>query len=89
MNKYEVYLLSEIKRFVSTHGRVPTSRDFKKGSGYPSIQAYRNHFGLWSTAIRLAGFEPSRTRVENLALPKYIRKVESKNGYLTPTKLKR
>lgn len=84
--KYEEYLLSEIRRFHREHGRVPVSRDFKKGSGYPSIQSYRNHFNQWSDAVRLAGFEPKKVAVVNLSLPKFIRK--STRSVMTCTRLK-
>lgn len=45
-------LLKKIVGFFKKHGRIPLKREL------PS-RAFRQHFGSWNNAIRLAGFEPN------------------------------
>lgn len=46
-------LIEKIKEFHVIHGRIPLKRDFN------SLRIYRQHFGSWNNAIRVAGFEPN------------------------------
>lgn len=46
-------LVDKIKKFYLEHGRIPLKRDFNM------YEEYRQRFGSWNNAIKLAGFEPN------------------------------
>lgn len=46
-------LIKKIKRFYAEHGRIPLKREFN------SLRTFREHFGSWNNAIRIAGFTPN------------------------------
>lgn len=48
------YLISEMKRFYTLHGRSPTNEDFANNSSFPSPKVYNKRFG-WNNALKLAG----------------------------------
>jgi Homing endonuclease associated repeat len=46
-------LISKIQNFYHINGRIPLKREFN------ALKIYRDRFGSWNNAIRLAGFEPN------------------------------
>lgn len=46
-------LIEKIKRFYAEHGRIPLKREFN------SLRTFRERFGSWNNAIRIAGFDPN------------------------------
>jgi len=61
-------LLSNIREFYSTNGRIPLKREFG------SLRVYRTYFGSWNNAIRAAGFVP------NMVL--FSKKFIAKDGHI-------
>jgi len=96
LTSYQTYLLSELHRYHKTNSKIPSARDFGKGSGYPSVQAYKNQFRSWSEAITTAGYTPPQTRwnSERVCLrdvpvkSSHVKpRIRSISGYIPPTKL--
>jgi hypothetical protein len=46
-------LIDRIKKFHAEHGRIPLKREFN------ALRIFRQRFGSWNNAIRIAGFEPN------------------------------
>lgn len=53
-------LISELHRFVSQHGYVPTAGAMDIAIGYPSSHAYLSHFETWNIALESAGLPINR-----------------------------
>lgn len=51
------FLIDELHRFVRENGRVPTIRLMDTTKGYPSVQAYKNHFKTFNNALEVAELE--------------------------------
>ncbi|MDO8470423.1 MAG: hypothetical protein Q7S63_00390, partial [bacterium] len=60
-------LLGRIKEFYVQQGRIPLKREFG------DLRIYRERFGSWNKAIRLAGFEPNKQ--------KFTAKCEANDGH--------
>lgn len=45
-------LIKEIKDFYKNNGRIPLKREFDR-------RVFRQYFGTWNNAIKIAGFEPN------------------------------
>lgn len=56
-------LISELHRFVSQYGQVPTAREMGDAIGYPSSHAYLSHFETWNGALQAAGLPINRNRI--------------------------
>lgn len=50
-------LLEYLKDFYETFGKVPAATDFVNNTEYPSWLTFANHFGSWSNALKLVGFD--------------------------------
>lgn len=48
-------LLDFLRKFDKDNGRSPVQLDFECIPGYPSSMTYRNRFGSWNKALKLAG----------------------------------
>lgn len=48
------FLISELHRFVREKGKVPKYGEMSPRNGYPSIGAYRSHFGTHNNALEMA-----------------------------------
>ncbi len=53
----EAELLSLLKQYYNDYKKVPSLTDFSKNPKYPSPETYRNHFGSWSNAMKLADLD--------------------------------
>ncbi|MDP3052855.1 MAG: hypothetical protein Q8N22_02800 [bacterium] len=47
-------LIDKIRKFYAENGRIPLKREFN------SLRIFRERFGSWNNAIKLAGFEPNQ-----------------------------
>jgi len=54
------FLISELERFVSEEGFVPTQECMKSKLGYPSSSSYKSHFKTWNNALEIANFEVNK-----------------------------
>lgn len=53
-------LIRIIHDFVEKEGRIPTKNEFAKNSSYPDHVTYREYFGTWNNAIKVAGYMPNK-----------------------------
>ena len=64
INKYtDEFLISELHRFVHEHKRIPKAHDMKLTGGYPTHDAYYNHFGSWNNGLKTAGLKINKTNI--------------------------
>lgn len=52
-------LIKDIQKFYKEFHKIPSTRDFKYNSEYPSPDTIIYHFGTWNFAIETAGFTPN------------------------------
>jgi hypothetical protein len=50
-------LLDLLKKYYEKYGKIPSMTDIKRNPDYPSQATYQNHFGSWSNALKLVGFD--------------------------------
>ncbi|PPD55257.1 MAG: hypothetical protein CTY12_01195 [Methylotenera sp.] len=50
-------LLSTIKSFYEKHKRIPTAHETIQLPDFPRYKIFEYHFGSWSNALKLAGFD--------------------------------
>lgn len=53
----DVMIITELRKWVVTHGIIPTYKDMKRKNGLPSWQTIYNHFGSYRRAIMMAGLD--------------------------------
>lgn len=61
MTYTDEFLISELHRFVRENSRVPKMYDLVVKKGYPSYQAYRDHFGSFNSGLETANLEINQT----------------------------
>jgi len=72
-------LIKKIEEFVQKEGRVPTKNEFIKNSLYPDYVTYRDYFGTWNNAIKIAGYNPNQSWFSPKNFSKDLR---AKDGHL-------
>ena len=50
-------LIDLLKKYYEEYGKIPSKTDIKKNPKYPSDNTYFKHFGTWTNALKLAGFD--------------------------------
>lgn len=77
-------LLGCLRQFYEENGRSPTIRDFINNPEYPSSKTYKNHFGSWNSAIKMAGLDTNYGKrgqlYTNRQLLEYLKKFYEDNG---------
>ena len=84
-NKYTTkYLIQELQYFAEYLGRTPTIKDIRQDELMPSDKPYKDRFGSWNNAIKIAGIMPNISRKTkeqyNKELPKDIIVLEEYKG---------
>ena len=51
-------ILEAIRKFYIINKNIPSAKDFRGNSNYPSGVTVQNHFGSWNKGIEAAGFVP-------------------------------
>lgn len=50
-------LLDLLKQYHEEYGKIPSQLNFMNNLEYPNFKTYINHFGSWSNALKLVGFD--------------------------------
>lgn len=74
----EEELLSILKKWIETNGKIPSKREFCQDKETPSDMPYRKAFGSWGNAIKACGYEPLKPKISELAKENSIKSRKGK-----------
>lgn len=64
MSYSKEFLISELQRFYKENGKSPRRVDMQPKLGYPSYQAYKNHFGSHNNALEIAKLKTNQIKLK-------------------------
>lgn len=77
--KYNDKLLDFLRSYYEKNGKIPVLEDFSNNPEYPNYGTYRNHFGSWSNALKLAGLYRQNKKYTDEELLNYLKAFYEEN----------